>query len=196
MFPIAAITAMRFLAHEFDKSTAAEPMSEFPCRPLVAPHQRRVDNEALIHAERQGRLQGFERIVAAVGIARIVGLAHATDQVTRAAAIADRGRESEEEQVAAGNKGVRQPALRQRNRGFAGERRIANPSYYAEIDEVVVGELLIPLREFAPQPLQRRHPAIELDAVALPVIEADGFDRSKALKRPGQARCRILAAGK
>src|SRR5438876_10286448 len=69
---IAAIAAVRLLAHQLDESAAAEPVGELPGRPLVAPHQRRVDDEAMIHAERQGRLQRLERVVAAIGIAGIV----------------------------------------------------------------------------------------------------------------------------
>ena len=97
MHPIAVVAAMRLLAHQFNKSGAAEPVGKLPCRLLVAPHQRRVNDEAVIHAERQCHLQRFERVVAAIRIARIVGLAHPANEVASVAAIADRGGKREKE---------------------------------------------------------------------------------------------------
>ncbi|CAM2139324.1 protein of unknown function [Pararobbsia alpina] len=40
------------------------------------------------------------------------------------------------------------------------------------------------------------HAAVELDAVTLAVVETEGFDMVEAVKRPGEARGRILAARK
>src|ERR1700733_14777135 len=73
---LAEIAAVALLADQFDQPLAAELARQLPGRPLVAPHQRGMDDEAVVHAERQGRLQRLERVVAAIGVARIVGLAH------------------------------------------------------------------------------------------------------------------------
>ena len=69
MDAIAEIAAVCRLAHQLDQGGTTKPAGEFPTRRLVAPHQRRVDHEPMIHAERQGNLQRFERVVAAIGIA-------------------------------------------------------------------------------------------------------------------------------
>jgi len=61
---------------------------------------------------------------------------------------------------------------------------------------VVVAELAVPCRKLAAQAFDDRPPAIELDAVALAVVEADGLDVLEALERPGEAGGRVLAAGK
>ena len=66
---------------------------------------------------------------------------------------------------------------------------------HAEIDDVVVAELAAPVGEFAPQALDHCGAALELDPVALAVIEPDRLDRGKARQRPGEAGRRILPAG-
>jgi hypothetical protein len=72
MLPIAAMAAMCLAAHKFDKRSAAELASELPNCLLVAPHQRCMNDKAVIHPEPQGRPQCFERIVAAInGLATV-----------------------------------------------------------------------------------------------------------------------------
>jgi hypothetical protein len=150
----------------------------------------------VVHAERQCRLQRLQRVVAAIGIARIVGLAHPANEVPRAAAITDRSGKTEEQQITAWDKGVRQTALRKRNRGFTGQRRIAELAQHTEIDDMVVAELLTPPGEFAAQSLEYCGSALELDTMALPVIEADRLNRGKMFERPGETGRRILTSGK
>jgi hypothetical protein len=60
---------------------------------------------------------------------------------------------------------------------------------------VVFAQARAPIGEGFAQPLQHRPPAIELDAMALAVVEADRFDMLVALQRPGQTGGRVLAAG-
>src|SRR6516165_5488684 len=61
---------------------------------------------------------------------------------------------------------------------------------------MVVAELAVPAGKLAAQPEEHRLAAFELDMVVLPVVKADGFDRGKALERPGKTGRRILTAGK
>src|SRR5262245_48870082 len=102
----------------------------------------------------------------------------------RAAAITHRGGKCEEQQVAARDKSVRPPCCINRRRWLAGQRRIADLPQHAQIDDVVTGKLAVPLRALAPQTLHHTLPAIELDTMALAVIETDSFNRSKARERP------------
>ncbi len=56
-----------------------------------------------------------------------------------------------------------------------------------------------PLRPGRPQrrhPLAHARPHLELGAVALAIVEADGLDPHEALERPGEADGRVLPAGK
>src|SRR6202040_327086 len=114
------------------------------------------------------------------------------DEMPRPAAIADGGGKGEEQQIAAGDKRIRQAALRESDRGVTGQRRVADLAQDAEIDDVVVAELAAPVREFAAQALDRRGTAIQLNPMALAVIEPDRLDGGEAGQRPGQAGRRIL----
>src|SRR6266702_8962274 len=75
----AEIAGVRLLADEVDEPGAAEVMRQLPRRGLVDPHQRRMQIEFAGHAERERGLHGADGVVAAIGIAGIVGLAHAAD---------------------------------------------------------------------------------------------------------------------
>ena len=60
---------------------------------------------------------------------------------------------------------------------------------------MVFAEPLAPRSGELRQPLANARAHVELDDVALPIIEADGLDAGKALQRPGEADRGILAAG-
>ena len=64
------------------------------------------------------------------------------------------------------------------------------------MNDVVVAEPLRPLRANACDALAHARTHLELDAVALAVVEADGLDTGEALERPGEADGGILPAGK
>jgi hypothetical protein len=52
---------------------------------------RRVRDELRLHAEIEGMRHRLDGFVAAIGIAGIIRLAHAADEIADAAAIAERG---------------------------------------------------------------------------------------------------------
>jgi hypothetical protein len=60
---------------------------------------------------------------------------------------------------------------------------------------MVFAERAAPVGEFTAQALENRSPAIELNAVALAIIEAYRLDGGKPSQRPGEAGCRILPSG-
>src|SRR5205809_2554795 len=87
---VAEIARVRVLDDEVDQRLAAELLGHRPGLCLVEPHQRRVDHHRGVHAEAERDLQRLERVVAAVGIGREVGLAHPADEHRDAASIGDR----------------------------------------------------------------------------------------------------------
>jgi hypothetical protein len=60
---------------------------------------------------------------------------------------------------------------------------------------MIVTEALRPARESRPDARQDGFPRVELDAVALAVVEADRLDARIALERPGKAGRGILSSG-
>ena len=71
---------MRVLDHQLDQRLAAEPLGHCPGGGLVEPHERRLDRHRLVEAEADRDLQRLEGVVAAVGVAGVVGFAHAADE--------------------------------------------------------------------------------------------------------------------
>ena len=107
-----------------DQGSAANLVSERKSRRLIDPHQRRMDDEASIGAERQGNLHRFDRIVAAIRIAGEIGFAHAGYEMMDVAPVGDRAGESKERQITSRDEGCRQARFVDLDLGLAGERRI------------------------------------------------------------------------
>ena len=79
---------------------------QFPGLCLVNPHQRGVDDELLVHRQVERHVQGTDEGVAAVGIARIVGLRHTGHKVHNAVLTSIDGSDGEEKEVATWHEGV------------------------------------------------------------------------------------------
>jgi len=58
---------------------------------------------------------------------------------------------------------------------------------------MIVGHARSPTRKALAHPREDYLPRVELDAMALPVVEADGLDAVVALERPGEAGGRVLS---
>ena len=179
-----------------DQRIAADVVRQREGAGLVDPHQRRMDDETPVHAERQRQLHRLDRVVAAIRIAGKIGLAHAGDEVLDAAPIGDRAGEGEKHEIAARHECRRQSRFRNLDCHFAGERRLRNLRQRIDAHHVIVAEPSAPLRRMRRKRGANARPHFELDGVALPIIEADRLDAGKAFKRPGQAHRRILAARK
>ena len=61
---------------------------------------------------------------------------------------------------------------------------------------MVLAQPRFPVRLERRQPLAQARPHVELDRMALAVVEADGLHAREAFQRPGQADGGILPAGK
>jgi len=183
-------------ADDLDEGHAPELLSQRPGRGLVAPHERRVDHQTALHAEVERRLERLQRVVAAVRIAREIRLAHAAHQALEASAIGDRGRHREEQDVSAGHEGVGQPVFEHAELDVPGERGLADLADHAEVDDAVLAEPCGPIGKCRSDLGEHRAAAVQLDTVALPIVEANGLDMREAGKRPGEASRRVLATGK
>ena len=57
MRAVAEVAAVRCLDDQLDEGIAAESIGERPGRCLAAPHQRGMNDETMVHPQRQCRLQ-------------------------------------------------------------------------------------------------------------------------------------------
>ena len=130
----------------------------------------------------------LDRVVAAVRVAGIVGLADAGDDVLDAAPIGERGGKCQEDQVAAGHESVRQAALAHRDLHVARQRRLGDRADRRDVESVVFAELRRPARLDRLEPVEQRLAACELDGMALAVGVADGLDMVEPVQAPMPGR--------
>ena len=183
---------MAVLDDEIDQRPPAQRLCETPGLGLVEPHQRGVQHEAVLHAEVERDLQRLDRVVAAIGIAGIVRLAHPAYYVAQAAPVGERGREGQEDDVAAGHEGVGQARGPEPDCRIPRQRRLGDLSQCVEGQGVVLAEPERPGRVDAQQAVPQDGAAVEFDPVALAVIEAQRLDVIEPVQRPGEAGGRIL----
>src|SRR5579872_2812035 len=127
----------------------------------------------------------FDRVVAAIGIAREIRLAHATYQMPDTPPIGDGCGEREEHQVAAGHEGIGKALLAETYFLVAGQRRFGNFRQTIERHEMIVTQSFRPAIIDAAHRPNHRLLARDFDAMTLTVIEGDGFNVLETLKRPG-----------
>ena len=106
-----------------------EVIGQLPGLRFVNPHQGCLDQQATVHAERQRNLHGLHGVVAAVGVAREIGFAHACNDDIQVTAIGQGRSQGEKQQVAPRHKGVGQA------RGFHLERHVARQGCFAHLTQ-------------------------------------------------------------
>src|SRR5262249_47316125 len=143
-----------------------------------------VNHETAFHPEIERELHAFDRIVATIGITGEVGLAHARDQMFYSPPVGERTRKREENEIAPGNEGRRQPARTHFDCDLPREGGIGNRRERAELEHVILAEFVGPYRFERHHNLAHPHARLALGAMALPVIETQRLDASKALERP------------
>ncbi len=102
----------------------------------------------------------------------------------------------EKHEIASWHKGRRQAVCRSLNGDIARERRLRNRSERIDCDDVILAKSLPPLRTQGRHTVAHAQACLKFDAVALTVVEANGFDMGEPLQRPGQAYSGILPPGK
>ncbi len=146
----AQIAGVRVADDGLDQRRAADVLRHFPGRGLVDPHQRRFQHEAGVHADIERNLHRLDRVVAAIGIAGKIRLAHAADDALQAAPVGERGGKGQEDQVAARHERVGQAPCIGFDRDLARHRRLGDRAERGKIERVIVAE------PFAPGRFQRR----------------------------------------
>jgi len=108
--------------------TAALPqvVGHLPSLRFVDPHQRRIDAQTLVHTERQRHLHGFHRVIAAIRVARKIGLTHACHDHVQSPAVSQGGRQRQEKQITPRHKGIGQAIALHGDGHIAGQSRVTD----------------------------------------------------------------------
>ena len=183
-------------ANQLHQIRAAELISHLPGLRLVQPHQRRINAHALGQAQIQRQLLGFHGVVAAIGVARIIGLADTCDDHRQAPAIGHRPGQREKQQVAARHKGIGQ-AIGLHGKGhIVGQRGATDLLEHIQRQHMVVAQTRRPLWKALRELLAHAAAHLHLHAVALAVIKAQRLHTFIHGQGLGQTGGGVLATGK
>lgn len=191
---VAQIATMGAAPDDVDERLPAEIIGDIPGCGLVYPHQRSVDYKPSLHSQVEGDLERFDRVVAAVGITRVVGFTHAANKMFKSAAVGHGSGKGEEDEITAGYESVRYPAGREGDALLPSERRLTDSTQGGNIEKVVFTETRGPSGKVITKRIQDVGTAFELDTMTLAVVEADCLDLVKAVECPRKADGGILAA--
>ena len=97
-----------------------------------------MNHETAFHPQIERELHAFDRIVATIGITGEVCLAHAGNQMLHSPPVGERTRKGEENEIAAGNEGRRQPARAHLNGNVPSEGCVGNRCERAELEHVIL----------------------------------------------------------
>ena len=189
------VASMSLLGNDIHELRTAERIGHSPGFGLGAPHERRDNPEMFIGAEIDGVAERRQRLIAAIGIARIIGLAHPADKIANAAPVAERCRQRKKQQIASRHKGVRQAVCAECDLRVARERRVADRAKDRKIENVVGTKPRRPSRKGGRNGLPELRAAVEFHAVPLAISEAERLDRVVIRQGPCQADGGILTAG-
>ena len=181
------ITGVRLFHDQARQAFAAKLLGEAPGGGLIEPHQRREDRERPVHAQRKRGLGGANRRVAAIGIAGVIGFAHAADQRGDPAPVSQSGGEGQEQNIAPGHEGVGQAGGAKGDLGLPGQRRLRDFAQRGDGYGVIVAKTSAPRRRHFRQPRAQNRPLAEFDHVALAIVEADRLDAREARQCVGEA---------
>ena len=194
--PVAEITGVRLFHDQLHQRLPAQLFSHLPGPGLVNIHKGRFDLHRLVEAEAKRLGLRLDRVIAAIGIAGIVRLAHAADQHTNPAPHGQRAGQCQEQKVPSRHERGRQAGLGRLDGHIMRHRRLAEALQHGRVDHVILTQTAGPGRVQAGKPGPHILPAGQLHRMALAIIEADRLDLFIALQRPCETGGRILPAGK
>ena len=99
----AVVASQRLVADDVEH---AEAVGQGPGGTFVNPHQGRMDDKLLLHRQVERYVETLDKRVAAIGIARVVRLRYARDDMANAVLAGIDSSDTQEEEVAAGHEGV------------------------------------------------------------------------------------------
>ncbi|KAG1245081.1 hypothetical protein G6F68_015200 [Rhizopus microsporus] len=149
------------------RRVAAQRLGKRPGLRFVDPHERGLDGDAAAQAQAQRHLLRLDRVIAAVGIAREVGFAHAADQHVQLTAVAQRSGQRQEKQIAAGHERVGQAIGLHLDGAVARHGGIAHLAQHLQVQQVVFAQPRRPLREARADVAQHVQAGIQFNAVPL-----------------------------
>jgi hypothetical protein len=192
----AKIAAVGFFEDEIHKRFAAKRLGKPKSFCLVAPHQRGLYDEAAVHPEVYGKLHGLDSIVPAVGIARIIGFAHAAKDVFEAAPVGERRRKCQEQEISPGDKSIGQTRSAGFNVDVMRHCRLRDLPQGLDAHDVILAETVAPGGKIFADRFQDYLALAEFDVMSLAIIETDRLNELMTIERQGKTCRRILAAGK
>ncbi|KAF5291920.1 hypothetical protein FQR65_LT20373 [Abscondita terminalis] len=175
-FACALVAGVSVAADEVDQGVATEVVGHLPGLGLVDPHQRRVDAQAPLQAQVQGQLHGFHGVVAAIGVARVVGLADAGHDHRQAAPVGQRAGQGQEQQVTPWHEGVGQAVGLHGEGHVLGQRGAADLLQHVQRQHMVLTQAGSPFGKIPSQALAHLQAHLHLHAVALAIVKAQGLD--------------------
>jgi hypothetical protein len=191
----AEITAVRFFKDEVHEHLAAKRFGKAPGFRLADPHEGRFENKTAVHPEVQSKLHRFDRVVPAIGVAGIIGFAHAAKNMFEAAPVGNSSGKRQEQEIAPRNESIRKPRGTGFNLHVMRERCLRDFPQSLDANDVILAEAAAPCGKIAANGLEDDLALAEFGFVPLAIIEADRFNERMAFERQGKTCCRVLAAG-
>ena len=181
---VTQIAAVGFLDQKSHEPLTAEFVRKVECCRLVDPHQRRMDHEAPLHPEIERKLHGFDRVVAAIRIPGIVGLAHARHEMLDSTAVGESAGQREEHEIAPGHERSGKSALAHCDRDVAGEGAFREGRERGDLDHVILTQTSCPWRAHRADAHAHAPADVELHPMTLAVIETDGLYPLESMECP------------
>ncbi|CDN43963.1 hypothetical protein BN871_DW_00290 [Paenibacillus sp. P22] len=180
----AVVAGQRFFPDEFKGSQL---IRQLPYLFLVQPHERRLDDEILLHRQIERHVQRLDEDVPAIRISAEVRLAHSGDKRGRSDPFGQDGGKRQEHQVAS-----RHERIRESSRFGSVRYREVLPRQRArsKLSEQAHVQHMVADAEFCRDGCG----ALELQRMALSVPEGDGLHFLIALQCPEQAGRAVLAS--
>ena len=137
-----------------------------------------------------------KRIPAAIGIAGVICLAHATNQNRQATTVSNSRRISQEKEIPPWHESRRQAIVQNPDFSVACQRRAANIRQGRQGKHMVIAQLFRPIRKGGAYLCQHIQPAIQFNAVRLPIIKSDSLHMAIGRQRMRQTYRGILPTRK
>lgn len=188
------VAGMRLSPYDIEEVSPAQLSRHAPDAFLVFVHEGAAHIKFCIHPKTERNGERIDRVLPTVGISRIVGFTHATDDGPYSEGVGMRSGGSEEEQIAAGHERIGESVITRRYLFFARERRGSQRLEELHIEDEITCESSAPRKLCG----KLKYPlaANELIPMPLTVVEAEGVYLLILPERQAETDGRILPAGK
>ena len=132
---------------------------------------------------------GLHGVIAAIGVARVIGLAHAGNDDRQTPTIGQRASQREKQQIAPRHKSIGQTVGLHGKRYIVGQRRAANLLEHIKREHMILAQTRCPVWKTLGKLLTHGGAHGHLDAVALAVVKAQrlhAFEHGQGLRQTGR----------